>query len=286
MGGASADEDYFLFTPDTAAVFLTIAATNDTGASRHSNTAGTLYGPDGEIARDTDSGAGNHFSFRVPVDNMEYLVKVTGTTGQYALSFTPESATAQGTSFASDPIATVECANDNTDDGTGNAPNEICARGSRLQQERDRFLIDIVASGSLYVHTTGAIDTVGTLYGPDGGQIATDDNSGQGNNFSIAAQVNPGLHIVEVRGQNANTEGAYGLVTNFIAGDGGPTTPGTGDDLQAEIDRLQGLLNECRAGVETDARGNLDDPNSVGVNTGYRRRCRAHPGLGVCGQCG
>ena len=180
-GGASADEDYFLFTPDTgapAAGFLTIAATNATGASRHSNTAGTLYGPDGEIAMDADSGTGNHFSFRVPVDNMDYLVKVTGTTGQYALSFTLDGAMSQGTSESRPEAATVECANDNTDDGTGNIPNEICARGSRLQQERDRFLLDVVESGALYVHSTGSTDTVGTLYGPDGREIATDDNSG------------------------------------------------------------------------------------------------------------
>ncbi len=259
-GGASADEDYFLFTPDTGtppAGFLTIAATNATGASRHSNTAGTLYGPDGEIAMDADSGTGNHFSFRVPVDNMDYLVKVTGTTGQYALSFTLDGAMSQGTSESRPEAATVECANDNTDDGTGNIPNEICARGSRLQQERDRFLLDVVESGALYVHSTGSTDTVGTLYGPDGREIATDDNSGQGTNFRIATNVDPGLHIVEVRGQNSDTQGAYGLVTNFVTG--------------AEVDTPTppvGPVDPPPTTVDPDPAGVLEEPPSGGVRSG------------------
>ncbi len=257
-GGASVDEDYFLFMPDAAAGFLTIAATNAVSASSHSNTVGTLYGPDGEIAVDDDSGEGKHFKFRVPVDNMDYLLKVTGTTGQYALSFTPEAATAQGTS-ESRPEATVACANDNTDDDN-NVVNEICARGTRLQQERDRFLLDVVESGALYVHSTGDIDTVGTLYGPDGREIATDDNGGQGTNFRIAANVSPGLHIVEVRGQNAMTEGAYGLVTNFITG-AEPIDPTDPTDPVDPVDPGQ-------PGVTTDSTGRLEDPPNGGTRSG------------------
>ena len=83
----SADEDYFLFSPSGNG-FLTIEAENaPTGATTHSDTAGTLYGPDGQIATASGGGGGNHFKFRVPVDSMDYVVKVTGTTGEYALRF-------------------------------------------------------------------------------------------------------------------------------------------------------------------------------------------------------
>ena len=265
------DADYFVFdVADDLMGFLTIEATNATGATQHSDTAGTLYGPNGQIATASSGGGGNHFKFRVPVVEMTpYLVKVTGSTGMYALSFTFDSATLQGTSASTpDATATLDC----PDSATTNDPHEICARGTRLQQERDRYQITVTEPGTLYVHTTGATDTVGTLYGPDGGQIATDDNGGQGNNFRIAARVNPGLHIVEVRGQTADTQGVYGLVTNFIAGDGGPVTPGTGDGnverLQAEVTRLQNELNACREPVATNATGELENPSGGGYRSG------------------
>ena len=266
----SGDADYFVFT-STASGFLTVEAMNATGATRHSNTSGTLYGPDGQIATASSGGGGNHFKLRVPILlTTPYLVKVTGSIGHYDLSFAFNATENQGTSASTgDPMATVDC----TDAATVNDAHEICARGTRSQQERDRYLINVMESGTLYVHTTGSTDTVGTLYGPDGGQVATNDNDGQGNNFRIAAAVNPGLHIVEVRGQNANTEGAYGLVTNFIAGGGGPVTPpGTGteteEELRARIADLQRDLNACREPVVTDARGALGNPPNGGFRSG------------------
>ena len=81
-------------------------------------------------------------------------------------------------------------------------------------------------------------DVVGTLYGPDGKQIAMDSDSGTGDNFRIAANVEAGLYLLEVKGANRAEAGAYELVTNFVTGDvvTTPTTPGTGtgtgEDLQ------------------------------------------------------
>ena len=85
--------DYFLLTiTDTDAAnqnysgFLTVETTDDTTSKRDSNTTGTLYGPTGEITRDTSSGAGNHFKIRTPVEEGQaYLVKVEGTDGVYLL---------------------------------------------------------------------------------------------------------------------------------------------------------------------------------------------------------
>ena len=252
------DEDYFLFKP-TANGFLTVEATDVAG--RDANTRGTLYGPGGQIATDSNS-AGDHFRFRVPVDNMPYLVKVTGTTGGYGLRFTFVSATTQGTSASGgDPAATVACPA-----GTA-AAYQICPSTGGAQ-ERDRYLLTIMASGTLYVHTTGPTDTRGVIYGPNGAQLGEDDNSGQGTNFSIAVVVNPGLHILEVRGQNRETQGAYGLVTNFVAG-GGVGTPGDRvAELEAEVARLERDLAQCRQPEATDARGALENPSGGGPRSG------------------
>ena len=106
-------------------------------------------------------------------------------------------------------------------------PMRFCA-STGTEQERDRYLFNIAEPGTLYVHSTGTTDVVGILYGPDGTLIIEDDDGGDGMNFRIAVEVAPGLHLLEVKGQDRNEQGVYGLVSNFVAGPGGPTTPGTG----------------------------------------------------------
>ena len=148
----------------------------------------------------------------------------------------------------------------------GNAPNMITAPDERQE---------LISAGmilypySINCHHTGHpaskddrdIDTVGVLYGPDGQQIATDDNSGAGMNFLITEYVEAGLYIVTVEGQTRTTTGMYTVVTNFVEGadiDVG-TRPGTGTgtvaELEERITELEDDLDICRMPVETDARG-------------------------------
>ena len=270
----SADEDYFLLTiDDDSSGFLTIEATDDMTSATDAATTGTFYGPPGELATDTNSGSdSSHFRIRAPVEEgMAYLVKVTGTTGRYLLSVALDEA--EGDELLAVPG--TQNAPDATDCG-GSVTGEICPPSAGDPLETEQYAFNIMESGALYLHTTGSTDTVGTLYGPDGGQIATDDNSGEGNNFRIAANVNAGLHLLEVRGKTRTTTGVYSLVTNFVAGDQAPTTPttptGTDDDdvasLQAEVTRLRNELNECRNPVATDARGSLENPPDGGFRSG------------------
>ena len=269
----STDEDYFLLTIDTdSSGFLTIEATDDTTSATDAATTGTFYGPTGELAMDTNSGADpSHFRIRAPVEEgIAYLVKVTGTTGVYRLSATLD--LAEGADLIAIPGTQMgpmdlDCPGENE---TG----EICPPSAGAPLETERYAFNIMEPGALYLHTTGSTDTVGTLYGPGGSQIATDDN-GDGNNFRIAANVNAGLHLLEVRGKTRTTTGVYSLVANFVAGDQAPTTPttpGTDDDdvasLQAEVTRLRNELNECRNPVATDARGSLDNPPNGGFRSG------------------
>ena len=272
----SADEDYFLLTiADDNSGFLTIEATDDMTSATDAATTGTFYGPTGELTTDTNSGAdSSHFRIRAPVEEgKSYLVKVTGTTGRYLLSMTLDEA--EGDELLAVPG--TQNAPDATD-CTGSVTGEICPPSAGDPLETERYAFNIMESGVLYLHTTGSIDTVGTLYGPAGNRIndpAADDNSGDGNNFRIAANVGPGLHLLEVRGKTRMTTGVYSLVANFVAGPGAPVTPpttGTDDDdvasLQAEVTRLRNELNECRNPVATDARGSLDNPPNGGFRSG------------------
>ena len=208
------DEDYFFFTSDSEE-FLSIET--ETPEKEKTNTTGTLFGPTGQIVRATDGAGGNDFLIDVPIGAKSYVVKVEGNSssneGLYSLLFHSDQATniTALPSINGDDTATATCPTD------AGAAYKICkATGSGL--ESDYYTLDIPNAGALYVHTTGSLDTVGVLFGPDGKQITTDDNGGNGNNFRIAANVNKGLHLVQVQGKTRETQGAYGLVVNFVAG--------------------------------------------------------------------
>ena len=53
------------------------------------------------------------------------------------------------------------------------------------------------------------------LYGPDGKQIAEDNDSGEDMNFLITQAVDPGQHIVTVEGYKVEAV-SYTLVVNFV----------------------------------------------------------------------
>ena len=218
------DEDYFVFSiADDQHGFLTVEAANDldTAADGDADTTGTLFGPLGEIVIDSNSGAGNHFKMRVPVKTGDYLVQVTGSAGGYKLEFDLDKALDL-------MIPPDRGSNPNGLDCTdGNGDYEICATpDTNVEQERDRYSILVEESGELYVHTEGGTNTFGILYGPDGSKIAENDDSGSGQNFRIAVNVDAGMHLIEVRGKDRSVQGAYELVTNFIAGPG-PEPPTT-----------------------------------------------------------
>ena len=260
--------DYFFFTTasgDAGYLFLTVQTEKHTDVTTETDTTGTLYGWGGQLTTDTDSGTDNNFLLRAPVSpERDYIVEVKGATsstrGKYVLAATSQTADNRGT--APDML-----------DATPDAAQTLAAAGVAP------YSIDVKAPGTLQVKTTGMTDTIGALYGPDGQQITTDDNSGVGTNFKITQYVGAGQYIVVVEGQTRATTGDYTLVVNFVEGatvDGPttPTTPGTGteteQELRNQIADLRDDLATCTPHVETDARGNLDDPNSVAPNNGYR----------------
>ena len=255
---STSDEDYFLFRiADAQQGFLTVEAENDasTAAAGDADTTGTLYGPMGEIATDSDSGAGSHFRISVPVETGNYIVKVTGSVGGYLLDFALAAATDA-------KVRDVQGTTTGTPTCPGNTSYEICAATSGMPLEVDQYTLPVTESGALYVHTEGSIDTVGILYGPDGSQIATDDNSGADNNFRIAANVAPGLYLLQVRGKDRMTMGVYQLVTSFVAGPGPepPTEPTTPTDPDPDPDPDP---------EPTDLRGaSLDNPPHNSVRSG------------------
>jgi len=246
----SVDEDYFLLTV-SAAGLLTVETQDSNSAETDADTTGTLYGPMGEIKSDSSSGAGNHFKIGVPVEAEKYLVRVGGSDGEYTLQYTLNTATSLADVSGTYPATAADGCTDATDNAY-----EICPPGAGMPLTVDRYVFNIEEPGALYLRTTGDIDTVGTLYGPNGDEIAGDDNSGAGDNFRIAINVDEGQHLLEVRGKDRDQEGAYGLVTNFVTGAEveEPTTPPTTTPPPATVD--------------PDPAGVLEEPPSGGIRSG------------------
>ena len=132
--------------------------------------------------------------------------------------------------------------------------------------------------------TTGGLDTIGVLYGPDGQQIIEDDDSGPDMNFRITQAVEAGQYIVTVEGKAADTVGGYTLVVNFLE-DVDLGSEGRVAELVRERDSLQTERNSLRterdtlqtevtqlredtAPVMVDATGNLENPSGIRSGVG------------------
>ncbi len=241
--------DYFFFTvPATTYRFLTVQTQQHMNVTTETNTTGTLYGQAGQIVTDTNSGADDNFLLSAPISPGDYIVEVKGssssTAGEYQLVTTSTEAPSQGS--APDGIMT------STD-------NTVITNSAEV----DPHSITVTKAGTLQVKTIGtAIDTVGVLYGPDGRQIATDDDSGDGMNFLITEYVEAGQYVVTVEGQTRTTVGAYTLVVNFIEGVDVEPTPGTGP--------VTGPVTGPGTGTapDPDPTGNLDEPASGSTRSG------------------
>ena len=260
--------NYFFFAVTTPS-FLTVETEKPMGVQTETNTTGTLFSQKGVVATDTDSGTGNNFLLRAPISEGDYIVEVKGasasTKGAYVLATSSEMATDRG---SAPNMLTATPANDQT-----------LAAGAVVP-----YSIAVTAPGTLQVKTTGDSDTVGVLYGPDGQQIATDDNSGDGMNFLITESVGAGQYIVTVEGQSRTTMGMYTVVVNFVESVVVGTTNQVAeleqerdaalaerntartalDDLQDEVDNLRDQV----APVTVDATGNLGNPPNDGVRSG------------------
>ena len=253
--------DYLFFSIAAGTYnFLTVQTQKHADVTTATDTTGALFSQKGLVVTDTGSGTGNNFLFRVPVAPGDYIVEVKGasasTKGKYVLATSTVDAPSQGTA----PDSIMETTGTTIASAAAVNPHSIT----------------VAKAGTLQVKTTEtAIDTVGVLYGPDGRQLATDDNSGADKNFLITEYVEAGQYIVTVEGQSRSATGAYTLVVNFVEGADidvtTPTTPGTGGDgtdLQAQVTQLQNDLAACRGTVVTDATGYLENPPDGGVRSG------------------
>jgi hypothetical protein len=123
--------------------------------------------------------------------------------------------------------------------------------------DRDVFRLDLAAAGAVSVGTASAIDTYGTLLSTSGAALAQDDDSGPGNNFSVATTVSGTTLYLEVRGYDARAAGAYTLTVT------GPAAPEPVSDADFVLDLRTTTSAVARASDRIDA--GVDDAYTIEI---------------------
>ena len=250
------DADYFFITPGSNA-FMTVETHKEPNtASRETNTKGTLFGPNGQLAADSDAGDGTNFQITVPVltgEDQHYVVKVEGervtTTGEYRLEVSYQDVMGEVVEVPSQSQQDIQDIEMTLTAPTGNEPVQV-----------DRYVLNVSEPGTLQVSTTGTTDTFGTLIGPDGRQLAEDDNSGADKNFLMTRHVTKGLHGVTVQGAQRADAGQYRLVISFIKNSTvtPPPPDSTPDTTPPADDHGDTSANATPVGLSSSTPGELE----------------------------
>ena len=221
------DRDYFEVTLDRDGR-LEVYTTGGT------DTVGSLWNfHQFELASNDDGGDGRNFRIVRNVAAGTYRIRVTGysrsTTGRYTLHvrFT---ASGGGEPPGGDDHG------DTRGDATGIAVNtntsiEVPTGGELTAGDTDYFRITLDRPGTLLLHTSGGIDTVGRLEDASGGELASNDDGGTGRNFRIERSLSAGTYYVRVRGFGSSTAGSYTLHARFTA----DQLPGASGDVRVSL---------------------------------------------------
>jgi M6 family metalloprotease-like protein len=200
---AGGDVDYFKIILATDGL-LTLDTTGTT------DTFGTLRTADGTLEiTDDDTGVDSNFQIPRYLVAGTYFVEVRGfsrtsTTGAYTLRW----------NLVPGPPP---------DDfgNTVSTPGSIPWPGSRTgllnyAGDEDVFSIFLSQPTALRIYSSGITDTYGRILNTGSAVLYADDDSGDGNNFSIAATLPPGLHYVKVSGYTSGITGPYTLHVDLL----------------------------------------------------------------------
>ena len=132
--------------------------------------------------------------------------------------------------------------------------------------DKDVFEVYMPTSGTITAATSGSTDTYGILVDNSCTFVkARDDDSGNGQNFSLSAGVNPGTYYIFVQGFNSSVTGAYTLYVSSSMSGGGSGSGGV-PTLGAAVD-----VYTNKGGTGTNASGGtfaVGEPVSIYIQMG------------------
>jgi methionine-rich copper-binding protein CopC len=186
------DWDYFKVTLTQSGIY-SFFTTGTTG------TLGYLYDSGwSEIGQNNYGGEGNNFNLKYALGPGTYYVGVTGgSSGAYALHLEGSGAGTVTDDHGFTPWSATNVELGQIKTGTLTQPDDW-----------DYFKVTLTQSGTYSFVTTGTTDTIGYLYDSGWGQIGSDQNGGEGNNFNLKYTLGPGIYYVGVTG---GSSGAYAL---------------------------------------------------------------------------
>ena len=147
------------------------------------------------------------------------------TAGVPAMAMTQTQPGGQGNSFADAINLAID----------GRMSGEIDPAG-----ESDYYRVRISEAGTLTVYTTGDLDTRGFLHDGEERQLASNDDGGDGTNFRIEREVDPGTYYIRVEAYHQDATGSYTIHAGF---EQGPDDPNANpiDDIDIGIPEHCGL---------------------------------------------
>ena len=180
---------------------------NGSGGSALGDPLLRLYGPNGdELAMDDDGGGGLN-------SHLEYTASSTGNYYLEARGFSDE-ATGGYTLAALAGDIPADASTDVTLSADGDYRMGVLAPAG----DRDWYRVDLAEGQGVRISLSGdeTADALGdpylVIYGPDGGEVARDDDGGEGLNSWLEYQAaTGGAHFIEVRGFVDDASGRYAL---------------------------------------------------------------------------
>ncbi len=217
-------------SPDAGASLTLRATVRNTGDSRSAATtlryyrssdstissSDTAVGTDTVSALATSGTSAESISLTAPSQAGAYYY------GACVDTVTGESDTANNCS--SGVRVTVSAVVDDHSDTRSGATNLSLggSRSGRIEtgSDVDYFRVRVSGSGTLTVHTTGSLDTVGELQSSSGSTLTSDDDGGSGLNFRIRRSVSAGTYYIKVESLGSST-GSYTVHASLGSGGSG-----------------------------------------------------------------
>ena len=195
------DDDYFRLdvAEATSALLFTTGSLD---------TYGTLLSESGSwLAEDDDSGDGINFRIAYDLAPGVYYLRVRGY-GTRVGSYVVEAAIAPSDDHGNTPETATPLAIGSSQSG------EI-----ETGDDDDYFRVDVAEATSALFFTTGDLDTYGSLYDESGVHLVSDRYGGDGSNFRIAYDLDPGVYYLRVRGSYNSSIGSYVVEAGFAPPD-------------------------------------------------------------------
>ena len=104
--------------------------------------------------------------------------------------------------------------------------------------DTDVFRLELLGTAEIQVRTSGQTDTRGELIDSTGARLMSDDDSGPGDNFSMTAELEPGVYYVEVRGGPGTYAASARLGGNRDDGDTSESSTALRLHTAAELDAV------------------------------------------------